>query len=345
MVEEWPVAASGRTSERSVQAPSTRAPLGAGDRIAAVRVDFFLDPALRLTEQDRALMTAMLHGLIGGIADELRVRLPDDLARRSECLLEELVAMLAEAGLLSSDRLITMLVYRADSARAAQVAPRNGSGALLTTWSGDEDPNVAAAAMALVIARGRSRDRYGRPGVALADCHADVAIELVHAVAAALAIRLPNAARGDLAASATDLLSRHDEEQRADALEARLVLSLEAAGKIEPELVLALARGGEAGLMAETLSRMAGISGEDSWCLAMQPGGLGLPLLLRLANQPRTTAAALFVECGQSFGISDPAEAIDRFDAIGDEAAEVERRHLRLPPLFRAAMKALDARG
>ena len=329
----------------AVQLPSARAPLGAGDRIAAVRADFFLDPSLRLTEQERALMTAMLHGLVGSIADELRVRLTDDLARRTECDPEDLVALLRGAGLLASDRLITMLVYRTDSARVAQVAPRNGPGALLTGWSGDEDPNVAAAAMALVIARGRSRDRYGRPGLALADCHADLAVELVQEVAAALAQRCPVAAHGALAAAATDLLSRHDEEQRADALEARLILLLEAAGKIEPELVLALARAGEAGLMAETLSRMAGISGEDSWCLTMQPGGLGLPLLLRLANQPRAMAAALFVEFGQAFGIGDPAEAIDRFDSVDDAAAEDERRRLRLPSLYRAAVKTLEAHG
>ncbi len=323
-----------------------RAPIAAGDRIAAVRADFFLNPVLRLTEQERALMTAMLHGLIGSIADELRVRLPDDLARTTECEPAVLVKALGEAGLLSSDSLIAMLVRRADSARVAQAAlPTAGSGALLSGWSGDEDPDVAAAAMALVIARGRSRDRYSRPGMTLADCQADVAAELVHAVAATLAARCASPAHGVLAAAANDLLSRHDEEGRADALEARLVRLLEAAGRLEPGLVLALARAGEAGLLAETLARMAGISGEDGWCMAVQPGGEGLPLLLRLAGQPREVAAALFVDFGDAFGLGDPAEAIDRFDSVDKNEVEAERDRLRLPAAYRDAVKALSAHG
>src|SRR3954469_7445838 len=70
MVEEWPVAAA---SAGSADAPARGA---GGDRLRTVRVDFFLDPAQRLTEQERALMTAMLHCLVGDIADEIRAALP-----------------------------------------------------------------------------------------------------------------------------------------------------------------------------------------------------------------------------------------------------------------------------
>ena len=56
MPEEWPIAAP--AADRTVDA---RAQRGARAGLATVRRDFFLDPAERLTEQERALMTAMLH--------------------------------------------------------------------------------------------------------------------------------------------------------------------------------------------------------------------------------------------------------------------------------------------
>ena len=68
MPEEWPIADT-QTERRALARASART------RLSTVRVDFFLDPAKRLTEQERALMTAMLHCLVGDIASELRVSL------------------------------------------------------------------------------------------------------------------------------------------------------------------------------------------------------------------------------------------------------------------------------
>ena len=58
MPEEWPIAASAADEN----AP---APMAGRGRLWTVRRDFFLDPKKRLTEQERALMTAMLHCLVG----------------------------------------------------------------------------------------------------------------------------------------------------------------------------------------------------------------------------------------------------------------------------------------
>ena len=69
MPEEWPIAAD--PAERNAR------PRAAGrGRLSTVRIDFFLNPAERLTEQERALMTAMLHCLIGDVASEIRASLP-----------------------------------------------------------------------------------------------------------------------------------------------------------------------------------------------------------------------------------------------------------------------------
>src|SRR6476646_1191455 len=98
MPEEWPIAASPAEGN----APARAAGRG---RLSTVRLDFFLNPAERLTEQERALMTAMLHCLVGDVAAELRAGLPSGWASANddEALL---VDTLSRARLLDDPELI-----------------------------------------------------------------------------------------------------------------------------------------------------------------------------------------------------------------------------------------------
>src|SRR5947208_10704870 len=110
MPEEWPIAASAADQG----GPARRA---GRDRLSTVRVDFFLDPAERLSEQERALMTAMLHCLIGDIADELRAALPNIAMPANDEGNLALVDLLSSAGLLNRGGLVRLLLRRADEER------------------------------------------------------------------------------------------------------------------------------------------------------------------------------------------------------------------------------------
>ncbi len=308
--------------------------------------DFLLDPAERLTEQERALMAGMLHGLIKRLADEIRVRLPGSLAVASECDPAELVAELARSGLLGKADLFALLLRRTDTVRIAEAARPAGLAeagqALLQEWAGDKDEGVASAAMAVVLGRAAARDRHGRLALEIADCPADVAVDLTYAVAAALARRCGPGSEEELVAAAVDLLARHDEGQRLDALEARLILALDQAGRLQPGIVQALANAGEVCLLSEALARLARVPGESAWSLLIDPSDGRLALLLRMAEQPRALVANLFVRLAIPLGLRDPAREIERFDQIGEAQAAVSRVNFRLSPAYLAAASALD---
>ena len=182
MPEEWPIA---------VHAADPNAPARATgrDRLSTVRVDFFLDPAERLTEQERALMTAMLHCLVGDIADEVRAVLPNAAVAANDEGNLAIVTFLLSAGLLDRIGLVQRLLRRADEERIATGAKaRIGrrDARVVQGLVSHTDGAVAAAAMALIIARGRRRDRFGQCLLHFDDLPRDEARILVQSIAAAL---------------------------------------------------------------------------------------------------------------------------------------------------------------
>src|SRR4051794_22691674 len=113
MAEEWPIAAA---AAGAAGAPARGA---RGGPLPPVRVDFFLSPAQRLTEQERALMTAMLHCLIGDIADEIRAAMPAGTAAANDGDNLSLIETLSGARLLDRAALVRLLLRRADEERIA----------------------------------------------------------------------------------------------------------------------------------------------------------------------------------------------------------------------------------
>ena len=216
---EWPIAAPGREGE----AGSAR--VAGSPRLSCVRADFFLDPAARLTEQERALMTTMLSDLVATLADEFASHLADSQPANDRG--DGLMDRLWSAGLLDLPELVALLLRRAEEERIAAGLRAGSPGRkprLLQSLVSDEDPEIAAAAMALILAKGRRRDRFDGPRLTFDDVSAETAVALANAIAAArrmdLAKRFDSAQADETLTDAVRaLLSGHDEGNR---LEARL---------------------------------------------------------------------------------------------------------------------------
>src|SRR2546429_7099937 len=115
MPEEWPIAVPAADGNASAR-------LAGRGRLSTVRRDLFLDPAKRLTEQERALMTAMLHCLVGDVADAIRAALPNGLAAANDEVEVALIEAMTSSGLLDEPGLMALLLRRADEERIATAA-------------------------------------------------------------------------------------------------------------------------------------------------------------------------------------------------------------------------------
>jgi hypothetical protein len=346
MPEEWPIAPGAEGN-----APARLAGRG---RLSTVRRDFFLDPAKRLSEQERALMTAMLNCLVSDVADAVRAALPNGrLAANDEgdaALMEALIA----SGLLDEPGLMALLLRRADEERIATAArARSGrrEARVLQGMVSHDYGAVAAAAMALILGRGRRRDRFGQCLIAYDDLSASSAEALVHAVAAGLRRELA-ASRGapaadlELAQASDKVLEDHDEERGIDSLTGSLVHFLDESGGLTDDLVLAAAHEGEVAFVAEVLARRAGIPTDSAMDELLSGESEHVMALLRMAGVSRELSAGLLGGVGDLLGISDAGAAIGVFDRMSDEQAMSARSWLLTDPTYRAALERLgQSRG
>lgn len=333
MPVEWPLAAS------AAARPSDPARPRAGrDRLAVVSADFFLEEGARLTDEERSLMAAMLRGLVTDIADELIAELPPLMAAQADGAREWAYRKLRNAGLLERTGLVALLLRRADEQQLSARMDRGGE-ALVAQMVGDDDAAIAELAMALTLARGRRRDRFGRLGIEFDDLEAEDAVVVVHAVAAALREGLERDADQPLEAAALSLLSRHDEGRRLEAAVAALARALDSSHRSTDDMVRRLSEEGDAALLVALLARRAGIDGIDAWNFFA--GGEAM-LLARLAGCDRSTAAQMLVGFDSMFGPGSADRIIDEFDTIDEERVERCRRWMRLDPHFRNARDMLE---
>lgn len=340
MPVEWPIAAE--AADHPVD-PARRA---GRDRLPIVRRDLFLDESARLTEQERALMSAMLGTLIDQIADEVRLGLGPDILPAAERNHETMVPRLWRSGLLDRPILIELLMARVDEQRIA-AACSVSSASVVEQLVGDEDGQIASAAMALAIARGRRRDRFGRIGLELDDLPVEEAAFLVYLVAAAVRHQLGGAAVATddaLANAAARVLSGHGEARQTETRVGELAAALVNARGPDDAMIADLASEGDAALLAALCSARAGISPASGWLLLVN-GGVGEALLLaRLAGLSRPTAATLIATFGQILQWGDPGKAIAWYDSPSDADIEAARGWWRLPRQYRDCFSLIGGR-
>ena len=345
MPEEWPMAASAADQN----APAGRA---GRDRLSTVRADFFLDPAERLTEQERALMTAMLHCLIGDIADEIRAALPSLATPANDEGNLALIDLLSHAGLLDRGGLVRLLLRRADEERIATGAKTRAGRREARVIQGlvsHRDGAIAAAAMSLIIARGRRRDRFGQCLLHFDDLSREEAGALVCSLAAALRRELiggSGAAEADrlLSGAIAQVLARQDTGSSIENLNAALVRLLDEEGELSEELIGGAAVEGEMNFVAQALARRAAIGSEVALDELLSGDSTRIMGLLRMAGLPRESAAAMLAAIGDLLGIGDPGRAIAQFDGLTDADVANARNWVAADPLYQRAVDALGGK-
>lgn len=345
MAEEWPIGAG--------PAEPSRAPARGGrDRLSTVRIDFFLNPADRLTEQERALMTAMLHCLLGDIADELRAALPSGLAAANDEGNLALVERLSEAGLLDRGTLVRMLLRRADEERittAAKARSGRREARVLQGLVSHDSGAISAAAMALILARGRRRDRFGQCLLQLDDLPPEEASALAQIVAAALRgdlVGLSDAAERDqlLGVAVDQLMGRYDRANGFEELVAVLVDLLEDEGALTDELIVSAAMEGEMTFVAQALARRSGLRGDIATDELLSGSERRVMTLLRLAGVRRELAAGLLAGIGDLLALTDPGGAIAMFDSLSEAELDDSRNWLTADFAYRYAVNRLETR-
>ena len=347
MPVEWPIAASAADGNGPAR------PAGRG-RLATGRRDFFLDPAQRLTEQERALMTAMLHCLVSDVADAVRAALPSGRIAANDEGDAALVVALTASGLLDEPGLMALLLRRADEERIATAArARSGrrEARVLQGLVSHDYGAVAAAAMALILARGRRRDRFGQCLIAFDDLSEPSAEHLVHAVSAGLRRELagtrgPSSADSELSQAADIVLDGHDSERSVESLTAALVHFLDEGGGLTDDLVLAAAHEGEIGFVAEVFARRGDVASDSAMDELLSGDAKRLMTLFRVAGASRELGAGLLGGIGDLLGIAEAGDAIGQFDRMSEDEVRAAHSWLVTAPAYRGALDRLgDPRG
>lgn len=293
-------------------------------------------------------MTAMLHRLIEDMSAEIQARLPQEWLPANEDL-GGLIDRLSQSGLLDIDALMSLLLRRADEERifgAFNARPASRVASIIQPLVSSADADIAAAAMAVLIARGRRRNRYGQPTVELDDLPRDAAARLAHAVAAALCERKPvqvsnHYAERALCEAAKGLLARHDPSKSLDRLTVELVRLLDEGEQLDEGWIRLAIDNAEMSVLGHALARRSRIDSAAAAAELLSGDSRRVMILLRLADVPRALASHLLAVLGDLLGLATDLHALALFDSIAEDRIAGARSWLSLGLNFKSSLKAL----
>jgi hypothetical protein len=312
----------------------------ARERFAVAATDLLLPDRARLTEWQRLTAANLLTRLVRSIEDELRARLAvrfeghDALhAALSSAHVPIALPILDRAQALRDAELTTILVRRVEEHRFwTGRVPAEGDEYLFELVR-DRDPEIAAEAMELVIARSRRFDRFQEPVMGQAELPAELQHRLVWIVAAALrhyVVQQHQVGQVDAAVeeAATGLIAGYDEGESLESRALRLARLLQQGDRLGgPALVRSLSDG-MLPLFIAGLAALCALDQAAVWEVLSDPRGRGPALLLRAADLERDEAAAILLALNARGPLLSGAEGdataaqLELFDTVDLAAAQ-----------------------
>ena len=335
----------------------------ARERFAVAATDLLLPDQARLTEWQRLTAAALLTRLVHGIEDELRVRLAARFeghdavhAAFSSARVPIALPILERAGVLRDGDLGNVLVRRVEEHRFWKAhAPAEGADFLFELVR-DSDPEVAAEAMELVIARSRRFDRFQEPDMGQVDLPAELQHKLVWLIAAALRHYIVQqhglaAVDGIIEEEASALIAGHDEGAILEARAMRLARRLHRSGRLDGEALVRILSEGMLPLFIAGLATLAALEHNAAWEVIADPRGRGPAILLRAAGLTREDAARILLLANSHGPLVSGAEEgataaqLDLFDSLDPASADEVLRLWRADPGYRAAVARVSTRS
>jgi len=334
----------------------------ARERFAVAATDLLLPDQARLTEWQRITAARLLAQLVAAIEDDLRARLAAHFegnaalnAALSSAHVPIAAPILDRAQALRDPELTAILVRRAEEHRF-WTANARGDADILHDLVRDEDDEVAAEAMELVIARARRFDRFQEPLLGRVELPAELQHRLVWRVAAALRhyiVQHHQAAGVDAAVeeAATALIAAYDEGETMEARALRLMRWLDRLGRLDGALLARALEEGMLPLLIAGLAVRCALEGGAVWEVLSDPRGRGPALLLRAATLDRPAAAAILLALASRGPLLDGTEEetaasqLELFDTLDEASARDILRLWQADPAYRANVARISTRA